>query len=90
MGYTLEPLELYVKSFGLPPSEDLTQVHEVTYLFALVYEEQDGIGCYVGTIWNATDERPVPLENEGTRFVATSKESAYRWYEEATKVKVGS
>lgn len=57
----------------------------LTYLFALVKVTDAGTVAWFGTVWNATEERPVVLENDSTRYLVASEESAYEWWEKTTK-----
>jgi hypothetical protein len=64
-------LEFEIGAFGDP---------EKTYIAELTYYEQEQLGCFIGTVYNATDERWEVLEGGDECFVTMWADEASRWW----------
>jgi hypothetical protein len=75
--YRLDLKEAATKSLILEGSGQ-----KVCWLVALIHEVQQGRARYVGTVYSATNNRPVGVGKRGEkRRVMESREEAYEWYE---------
>ena len=85
MSYRFEVVESAVRSVEIAPCEDFPEGYKADYLVCVGYERQNGIGCYVGTVWNATKGEAAIVDDQGARNKYRRKmvhvDIARRWYE---------
>lgn len=80
--YTFEPVEVAVRELrldGLSPAR---------WLICLGYEEQEGRGRYVGTVWSMKNSQPVRVGDKGeARRVMKGLVEASLWWRSVSGVR---